>query len=265
MFFRLSSASEAITFYLIIFSILPSIFKKRNKSEFYPRLALNYLFILLIICVRFYDFLETNIFRSMGKQRRIRFLLYCLAPIEAIFDFSLVSLGVETLLELSNMYFDRRKLWVVYLVLSVGVPVIFLLLIVTIWEGEQLYEGVMAIAITESVLPAIIISLLIVAIYITARRKKMALSDDALVRIKVMILIHSCAITGMMLNLILFAIHAEVVMDDLIDSIVKLGVCASYLLVQPCHFLEPHILTSLMVDTDQTIPVNNNNDNVLVH
>ncbi len=81
---------------------------------------------------------------------------------------------------------SRRKLWVVYLVLSVGVPVIFLLLIVTIWEGEQLYEGVMAIAITESVLPAVIISLLIVAIYITARRKKMALSDDALVRIKVL-------------------------------------------------------------------------------
>ena len=39
-----------------------------------------------------------------------------------------------------------------------------------------------------------------------------------------MILIHSCAITGMMLNLILFAIHAEVVMDDLIDSIVKVRI-----------------------------------------
>ena len=49
----------------------------------------------------------------------------------------------------------------------------------------------------------------------------MSLSEDFLVRVKVVLLINSVAIVGMVLNLLLYSLNAEVVMDDLIDAIVK--------------------------------------------
>ena len=36
----------------------------------------------------------------------------------------------------------------------------------------------------------------------------------------------------MLLNLIFYALDTEVVMDDMIDSILKLGLCGCYILVQ---------------------------------
>ena len=49
----------------------------------------------------------------------------------------------------------------------------------------------------------------------------MSLSEDFLLRIKTILLINTVAIIGMLLNLLLYSINAEVVMDDLIDAIVK--------------------------------------------
>ena len=49
----------------------------------------------------------------------------------------------------------------------------------------------------------------------------MALSEDSLLRIKIIILINLAAIVGMFLNLLLYTLNAEVVMDDLIDAIIK--------------------------------------------
>ena len=49
----------------------------------------------------------------------------------------------------------------------------------------------------------------------------------------------------MLLNLIFYALDTEVVMDDMIDSILKLGLCGCYILVQvekaTCcsHFASP--------------------------
>ena len=35
MFFRLSSAAEAIVFYIIVFNVFPSIYSRRNRSRIY--------------------------------------------------------------------------------------------------------------------------------------------------------------------------------------------------------------------------------------
>ena len=49
----------------------------------------------------------------------------------------------------------------------------------------------------------------------------MSVSEDFLVRIKTVLLMNMVAILGMLLNLLLYTLNAEVVMDDLIDAIVK--------------------------------------------
>lgn len=247
MFFRLSSAAEAIVFYIIVFNVFPSIYSRRNRSSFYPRLCLTYALILIIILIRFYDFLESNIFRAMGKDHKIRFLLYGLATIEAMFDLSLVALGVEILLELCSAMLSEKKRWVLYGMVAAGIPLAFLFLILIIWESKQQFDGVLGVALTESILPAIAVVFSTAAIYILARKKKMSLSEDFLLRIKTILLINTVAIIGMLLNLLLYSINAEVVMDDLIDAIVKLGVVASYILVQPYHMAAPFLLSSLNV------------------
>ena len=53
------------------------------------------------------------------------------------------------------------------------------------------------------------------------RKKKMSISEDFLIRIKTILLINTVAMVGMLLNLLLYSLNAEVVMDDLIDAIVK--------------------------------------------
>ena len=81
-----------------------SIFKKRKRTSFYPRLAIAYSLIVLIIIIRFshcqyhrmkcndisrfsfanviaifrfYDFMETNIFQKMSRDHKIRCLSLC--------------------------------------------------------------------------------------------------------------------------------------------------------------------------------------------
>ena len=49
----------------------------------------------------------------------------------------------------------------------------------------------------------------------------MSISEDFLIRIKTILLINTVAMVGMLLNLLLYSLNAEVVMDDLIDAIVK--------------------------------------------
>ena len=49
----------------------------------------------------------------------------------------------------------------------------------------------------------------------------MSLSEDFLLRVKIDLLINGVALVGMLLNLLLYSLNAEVVMDDLIDAIVK--------------------------------------------
>jgi len=247
MFFRLSSAAEAIVFYTIIFSVFPSLYSKRNRSSFYPRICITYILILIIIMIRFYDFLESNIFRSMGKGHKIRFLLYGLATIEAMFDLSLVAMGVEILLELCNTILAEKRKWILYGIVTGGVPASFLLLILIIWESKQQFEGVLGVALAESILPATVVIIITIAIFMVARKKKMSISEDFLIRIKTILCINSVAMVGMLLNLLLYSLNAEVVMDDLIDAIVKLGVVASYILVQPNHIAAPYILSGLNV------------------
>jgi len=247
MFFRLSSAAEAIVFFIIIFNVFPSLYSKRNRSSFYPRMCITYVLILIIIIIRFYDFLDSNIFRSLGKDHKIRFLLYGLATIEAMFDLSLVAMGVEILLELCNTIMVEKRKWVLYGSVTAGIPASFLLLILIIWESKHQFEGVLGVALAESILPATVIIIITLAIYVVARKKKMSISEDFLIRIKTILLINTVAMVGMLLNLLLYSLNAEVVMDDLIDAIVKLGVVACYIMVQPHHMAAPYMFSSLDV------------------
>ena len=74
--------------------LLSSLFGKRNRASFYPKLTISYIIILVIILIRwiptirinlsgqrFYDFMETNIFKGMSTDHKIRFLLYGLATL----------------------------------------------------------------------------------------------------------------------------------------------------------------------------------------
>ena len=49
----------------------------------------------------------------------------------------------------------------------------------------------------------------------------------------------------MLLNLIFYALDTAVVMDDMIDSILKLGLCGCYILVQVSSTRTPRIVGAL--------------------
>jgi len=247
LFFRLASAVEAVVFYAVICSVFPNIYRRWKRCCFYPRLCITYVLILLIIIIRFYDFMESNIFRTMAKGDKIRFLLYGLATLEAMFDLSLVALGAEIMLELSSMMWSDTKLWVLYGVVTAAIPLCFLLLIMIIWETKKQFNGVLGVALTESILPGVAILITTISIYLLARKKKMSLSEDFLIRIKTVLLISMVAMLGMLINLLLYSLNAEVVMDDLMDAIIKLGIVNSYIIVQPTHMASPFILSSLNV------------------
>lgn len=245
LFLRFSSAAEALVLAAILCSILPSIIGKRKRSSFYWRMAVSYVLILLIIVVRFIDFVETNIFRSMSKAHKIRFLLYGLATLEAMFDMSLVALGTEVCLELCSFSLTTRKTWILFSIITAGIPAAFLVLILIIWESKGGFSGVLALALIESILPGLAVILITGLVWWQARRKRLALTEECLVRIKMMLLINVLALLGMLLNLLLYAVDASVVMDDLIDALIKLCVCGGYLLVQPSHPAAQHIFPCL--------------------
>ena len=115
-----------------------------------------FLLMLITIAIRFYDFLEASIFRSMTQQQKLRFLLYILSTVgefysstlsnqsglqrtsngflEAMFDYSLLALNVEILLELSLVIYQEVRLWTIYTGLAGGIPVTFLFLYIIVWE-----------------------------------------------------------------------------------------------------------------------------------
>ena len=115
-----------------------------------------FLLMLITIAIRFYDFLEASIFRSMTQQQKLRFLLYILSTVgefysstlsnqsglqrtsngflEAMFDYSLLALNVEILLELSLVIYHEVRLWTIYTGLAGGIPVTFLFLYIIVWE-----------------------------------------------------------------------------------------------------------------------------------
>ena len=126
------------------------------RSSFYERLSVMFLLMLITIAIRFYDFLEASIFRSMTQQQKLRFLLYILSTVgefysstlsnqsglqrtsngflEAMFDYSLLALNVEILLELSLVIYQEVRLWTIYTGLAGGIPVTFLFLYIIVWE-----------------------------------------------------------------------------------------------------------------------------------
>ena len=107
------------------------------RSSFYERLSIMFLLMLITIAIRFYDFLEASIFRSMTQQQKLRFLLYLLSTVEAMFDYSLLALNLEILLELSLVLYQEVKLWIIYLGLAGGIPITFLFLYIIVWETSS--------------------------------------------------------------------------------------------------------------------------------
>jgi len=245
LFLRLCSALEAITIYIIAVQILPNVYKKIHRSTFYIRLGITYLLIILLLVIRFYDFLETNIFRSMSNEDKIRFLLYVIIPLESMFDMSLVCLSLETLLDLSSTYLQDKKLWIMYAVFVVALPASFLVLMMTVWETKHTFTGELAISICGSVFPAVSIGILLISLYMVCRRKKETLNDDQIFRSKLLITANLVDTFSAVSVLILYVCKADLIMDDLFDSLMKFGVTWSYLLVSPGGWTERYMLTSL--------------------
>jgi len=245
LFLRIASAAEGLVLAAILSVIFPSIFKKRKRTSFYPRLAIAYSLIVLIIIIRFYDFMETNIFQKMSRDHKIRFLLYGLATLEAMFDMCLVALATEICLELCSTILAEKRLWILFAGITAGIPSSFLVIILSIWESSAGFGGVVATALVESVLPGLALLVLTGLVAFQARRKKLALTEDSIVRIKVVLLMNGVSLMEMLLNLIFYTLDTAVVMDDMIDSILKLGLCGCYILVQPEHPASPHLLTCL--------------------
>jgi len=184
----------------------------------------------------------------MSKEQKLRFLLYILSTVESMFEHSLVALNVETLLELSLIFFREGRLWIIYGLLSCGIPAGFLLMYIIVWESSGNMTGILGLALFEGVLPAVIVSIMASAIYVISRRKKNVLTEDCLIRVKALVLINAFAFFGMSLNLLLFSINASVVLDDLVDALIKLCIPISYLMVQHEHFASELILSSLNVE-----------------
>ena len=53
-----------------------------------------------------------------------------------MFDFSLVALNLEILLELSLVIYQEVKLWIIYVCLAGGLPITFLFLYIIVWESS---------------------------------------------------------------------------------------------------------------------------------
>ena len=53
-----------------------------------------------------------------------------------MFDYSLLALNLEILLELSLLIYQEMKLWIIYLGLAGGLPIIFLFLYIIVWESS---------------------------------------------------------------------------------------------------------------------------------
>jgi len=251
LFFRLCSALEGVTIYIIVLQILPAIYKKRNRSSFYSRLGITYILILVILIIRFYDFLETNIFQTMNDEGKMRFILYFIGPLECVFDLSLVSLSVEAIIDISATYISERNIWFLYLTIVVCLPIFFLLLMVIVWESAHTFRGVLNTALVEDILPAVATVVLLVLLYLLARRKASCLNQEQTFKAKLMVTLSLCETLGVLLNLGLYLAQAQIVLDDLMDSLMKVGVCCCYLVVRPGSLLEPHVLSSLH-DKDRT-------------
>ena len=53
-----------------------------------------------------------------------------------MYDYSLLALNVEILLELSLVIYQEVKLWMIYLGLAGGIPMTFLFLYIIVWESS---------------------------------------------------------------------------------------------------------------------------------
>ena len=63
------------------------------------------------------------------------------------------------------------------------------------------------------------------------------MSEDCLTRVKAVILISLISFLGMCLNLLLFSLNASVVLDDLVDGLVKVDQASP---LSPCQVAAAH-------------------------
>ena len=94
------------------------------------------------------------------------------------------------------------------------------------------------------------------------------MSEDCLTRVKALVLINITSLLGMCLHLLLFCLSASVILDDLVDALLKvvsgsqsvltsllqLSVCVSFLVVQPGHWTASLLLSSLNMEQPVSPP-----------
>jgi len=171
-------------------------------------------------------------------------------------------------LELSLVPLKEVNLWMLFIGLAGGVPISFLFLYVTVWETSKHFSTVFSLAVIESVIPGLGVLILLLLILFYARRKKSVMSEDCLTRVKALVLINITSLLGMCLHLLLFCLSASVILDDLVDALLKvvsgsqsvltsllqLSVCVSFLVVQPGHWTASLLLSSLNMEQPVSQP-----------
>ena len=72
---------------------------------------------------------ETSPFKSLNAQ--IHNTKLCS---ECIFDLVVVGLCVESVVEVAGFYMSERRLWTIFLSITLATPLLFLLLVIAVWE-----------------------------------------------------------------------------------------------------------------------------------
>ena len=93
-----------------------------------------------------------------------------------MFDLSLASLGLELLLELLRYKLPPDRLWLLFAGLTAGLPSLFLIILVVVWESSWQVSVVLGLALLESCLPALMICLSAPTILLLARSASLTTS-----------------------------------------------------------------------------------------
>lgn len=238
----LSSSLEGICFYIIIFRVLPSLYRDRRASDQNPRLAIWFLIILINITVNFYEFLEINVFRTTSWLHKVRFNFYFIGLIESIYAYGTLGLAVDPLSQLFQLKISRRQSWLLWALVSVGVPVVYLLATMATWESEYEWVYIAWEGFTELTLVPTVVVTAQVAVLIWGQGKLSASRETAKGArqvISMSIVVVVSAINNGILVMTIYSHYANpssvlpivIIVTDLIDSFCKVLLPIVYLAV----------------------------------
>lgn len=263
----LSSSLEGICFYIIIFRVLPALYRDRRASDQNLRLAIWFLIILINITINFYEFLEINVFRTTSWLHKVRFNFYFIGLIESIYAYGTVGLAVEPLSQLFQLAISRRQSWLLWALLSLGVPVVYLLATMITWESEYEWVYIAWEGFTELTLVPTVVVTGQVAVLIWGVGKVLA-SRDTAVRARQVILMSIIVIISAINNgVLVMTIYSHysspstilpivIIVTDLIDSFCKVLLPILFLAVSDDDsWLSRRLMSNMVRKGEDSTPV----------